>query len=648
MGIAKGKGNRCRRKNRAVAFVPLLLEVHSDEHSAKPIVVSVGCAKDFILRFDCYKAMIAQQTLQGRDQMNNTLRVAKRLLSETLPPRWKKVALTFFCIVGIATFTAALAYSTRLIVNDVFVADDATAAVGVALLVMGVAITKSIFEYANSVVAFSIKRSISSEYQKRAFHKVIMNDMVHFFGKHASKQMAQIRLLGNASGSAVVGISNRLFVDALTVAALVAVMILQDPLMSLATAVLFPMIIFLVGFLSRKVRALAGAENELTGAVFAVGSEAFQGIKTVKSYGLESKSIERFDDAVDLLEERLLGFSRITSTTIPVMEAIGGVVIGLFVIYASWQTITQGQSPGEFTAFITAFLLAYQPAERLSKTWVELQKSIFHVERLYAILDAPTQNLQNGTEHFDRSDLGVEFRNVNFEYVKNVSALTNVSFEIAAAERVAIVGRSGAGKSTLTDLILRFYDPSEGSIHIGGLDLKDVRRDSIQQAIAYINQDVFLFDGSIRENIRDGDPSVTDEEIDIIAERAQLKEMLADRDEGLDAQVGPNGANLSGGQRQRGGIARAIAKKSRIYIFDEATGALDAQNERLIMSMIADHLDYATVVFVTHRLSTLHYVDRILMLDNGRVAGFDSHAELARSNAAYRKLFNLDQGDSIV
>lgn len=567
--------------------------------------------------------------------------VARRLLKEALPGRRKLLALSLFCMIGVAGFTAALAYSTRLIVNDVFVASNASAAVGIAFLVMGIALGKSVFDYANSIIAVMFNRSVAAHYQKLVFRSTVTKDIWHFAGQHPSQQMTMVRLFGDASGKTVVAICNKLLTDGLTVVALIIVMILQDPLMSLATAVLFPLIFFLVGTLSRRIRALANSETELTGAFFAIGAEAFQGIKTVKSYQLEDKAIRRFNDAVNNLQERLLGFARITSATVPIMELLGGIVIGLFVIYAAWQTITQGQTPGEFTAFITAFLMAYQPAERVSKNWVELQKSLIHVGRMYDLLDKPLRQSDSGTRTLAGIEPDIKFDKVSFNYSDDAAALNDVSFEIGAGERIAVVGRSGAGKSTLIDLVLRFYDPTRGAVLIGDVDLKEVTEASLRGSIAFISQDVFLFDGTVRDNIRDGNPEASDAEIEEAARRAQLEGVIAALPKGLDSNVGPNGSNLSGGQKQRVGIARALAKNAKIYIFDEATSALDVENERLIMETVVKELKGATVLFVTHRPSTLNYVDRVLMLDAGQIVGFDRHETLQRENERYQTLFNL-------
>jgi len=205
---------------------------------------------------------------------------------------------------------------------------------------------------------------------------VIHNDVADFIGMHANDLMAKIRLYGVSAGNAFVIITNRMLTEALTMVALFGVMFYQDVWMTLLCTLILPLIFGLVSYLSRKVRSISAEEATLSGRYFAIGSEALSGIKTVKSYSLEQKSIQRFNLAVDQLENRIFSIVRISSVTGPLMEFLGGLVIGAFVVYAAWQTITNGKTPGEFTAFITAFLMAYEPAKKISKYWVELQKSL--------------------------------------------------------------------------------------------------------------------------------------------------------------------------------------------------------------------------------------------------------------------------------
>jgi ABC-type multidrug transport system fused ATPase/permease subunit len=323
------------------------------------------------------------------------------------------------------------------------------------------------------------------------------------------------------------------------------------------------------------------------------------------------------------------------------MEFLGGLVIGLFVVYAAWQTINYGKTPGEFTAFITAFLMAYQPAERVSHIWVDLQKSIMHVQSMFGHLDRPLKRLAGGTRSLEGVPGSITFDGVSFRYAGKKRALRDVSFHIEPGERVAIVGKSGAGKSTLVDLVQRFYDPNEGRVLIGDVPLPEVSEESLRQTIALISQDVFLFDGTILENILDGNPRATPEEALEAARLAALDDLLAD-DPLLGKIVGPNGGTLSGGQRQRVGIARALIKRAKIYVFDEATSALDLENERRIMTNLRQ-LEGATVLFVTHRFSTISYVDRVIMLRQGRLAAIDTPQGIGEKSEEFRSLFDISE-----
>jgi subfamily B ATP-binding cassette protein MsbA len=542
-------------------------------------------------------------------------------------------------LIGVSIFTAALAASTRLIVNDVFVAENADAAIRVAGIVVIVAFCKALFQYANTVSQIMLTRAVSVSIQKRLYSRVIHNDVADFIGMHANDLMAKIRLYGVSAGNAFVIITNRMLTEALTMVALFGVMFYQDVWMTLLCTLILPLIFGLVSYLSRKVRSISAEEATLSGRYFAIGSEALSGIKTVKSYSLEQKSIQRFNSAVDQLENRIFSIVRISSVTGPLMEFLGGLVIGAFVVYAAWQTITNGKTPGEFTAFITAFLMAYEPAKKISKYWVELQKSLVQTGNLYEILDA--ENALNETGiigNLDGSSV-LRFSDVSYTHDGYTNVLQNISLSILPGEFVAVVGKSGSGKSTLIDLIMRFYDPSNGVVSLGGHDLRDISRQSLKQFIALVSQDVFLFDGTIRENINDGNASANVEQIMRAIQFASLHDVILDLTNGIETDVGANGTNLSGGQKQRVGIARARVKNASLYIFDEATSALDAENERKILANLSQVKGNATILFVTHRATALEFADRVLFLDSGEIAGFDTYRELINRNEKFRLLF---------
>ena len=574
---------------------------------------------------------------------DDALKTAKRLIKETIPNRKKIITASILCMIGVSVFTAALAYTTKLIVNDVFVAKDAGAAIQVAIIVIFVSFSKSLFHYGNAVLQTVLNRSISSFYQKEAFQKTLRREISFFNGKHASDHMAQIRLYGMAAGQAVTAICSRFLTEVLTLVALFVVMFLQDALMTLYSIVIIPIIFGLVSFLSRKIRKVAKEETDLSGHYFAAGSEALAGVRTVKSYNLERKSIEKFNSSVDALEDRIFGISKVTAATHPIMEFLGGLVLGVFVIYAAWQTITYGKTPGEFTAFITAFLLAYQPASKISKLWVELQKSLTQSFFMFRLIDTKPKSVSCGNKSLQSGNGSVNFSDVSFGYENDEVSIDKVSFNLEPGDKVAIVGKSGAGKSTLVDLILGFYSPTDGMIEIGSMDISSISPMNLKNHIAFISQDVFLFDDTIEENIKDGFASASHEEIIAAVKSAQVDGFAEDFPLGLQTRVGANGSNLSGGQKQRVAIARGLLKRASIYIFDEATSALDVENEREIMTALLETLKNETVIFVTHRPALFEYVDKVLMLEKGRVVGFDEPSKIDKTSTEFRELFGVLQ-----
>ena len=572
---------------------------------------------------------------------DDAFQTAKRLVKETIPKRKKIITASVLCMVGVSVFTAALAYTTKLIVNDVFVAKDASAAIEVAIIVIFVSFSKSLFHYGNAVLQNVLNRSISSSYQKETFENTLRREISFFNGKHASDHMAQIRLYGMAAGQAVTVICSRFLTEVLTLVALFFVMFLQDALMTFYSILIIPVIFGLVSFLSRKIRRVAKEEADLSGQYFAAGSEALAGVRTVKSYNLENKSIEKFNSSVDALEDRIFGISKVTAATHPIMEFLGGLVLGVFVIYAAWQTINYGKTPGEFTAFITAFLLAYQPAAKISKLWVELQKSLTQSFFMFLLIDTKPQVLGLGSKSLKEVGGSVTFSDVSFSYENDDVSINKVSFNLSPGEKVAIVGKSGAGKSTLIDLILGFYRPDQGKIEIGSIDISSILPMDLKSHIAFISQDVFLFDDTIEENIKDGFSAASKAEINIAVKNAQVDSFVADFPLGLQTIVGANGSNLSGGQKQRVAIARGLLKKASIYIFDEATSALDLENEREILTALLKTLENETVIFVSHRPALFDYVDKVLMLEKGKVVGFDQPSKIDKTSTEFRDLFGV-------
>jgi ABC-type multidrug transport system fused ATPase/permease subunit len=298
-------------------------------------------------------------------------------------------------------------------------------------------------------------------------------------------------------------------------------------------------------------------------------------------------------------------------------------------------------SIGDLAAFAGISTTLYKPVRSMAKGWVKLMDAEPSASRFFEVMDSPIEIRDVGDAALlEGVREGLRLRDVCFSYDRE-PVLQGVSFEVRAGEMVAIVGRTGSGKTTLIDLLLRFYDPTSGSIEIDGIDIRRISRDSLLARTAVVTQEPFLFDGSIRDNILYGRPEASETEVREAARAAYVEEFVDTLPEGYDTLVGAAGVRLSGGQRQRITIARAILRDPDILVFDEATSSLDSQSERYVQNAIEALLGGRTVFVIAHRLSTVRRADKIVVIEDGRVSQTGTHDELVRSGGLYRSLVEL-------
>jgi len=571
--------------------------------------------------------------------------LAARLLRESIPPNLRLLALAWICVLFLAMTTAGLALVTRYLVNNVFVDQNAGSVWLVTGAIIGLSVAKGVAAYFQSILNARINRKLVGGFQTRQFERLTAMELRFFGTRHASEFVTEMLFAARGAAAAVMTLSSNVVRDGLTLVFLGAVMVAQDPLMSLCAVLILPVIIYGLARVSKRIRKIADRQVGLNADVTAVATETVEGIKIIKSFALEAKANRSFRRAVRKLEDSSLKINRIASLTSPLMETLGGIAVGIFVLYASWQSLAHGKSPGEFMAFITAFLFAYEPAKRLANVNVDLQKQFVAVNRLYRLLDAPDRDTPGNPDDAAQPRIlsgDIVFEDVSFSYEAGKSALDTVSLHIAHGEKVAIVGRSGSGKTTLVNLLLGLLRLESGRICIDGQDISDLPYDAIRKATSLIAQDVFLFEGSIRENIRDGNPGADDAGIERAAEGANVTAFSRAMPEGLDSQVGPNGKFLSGGQRQRVSIARALIKNAPILIYDEATSSLDGESERAVMATSLDSAADRTVICIAHRLSTIRSFDRVIVLDEGRMVDSGDFDAVAARNETFRSIFHLD------
>ncbi|MER8707677.1 ABC transporter ATP-binding protein/permease [Mesorhizobium sp. M1088] len=573
----------------------------------------------------------------------------KRLIGENLPPHKMLYVTGLLCSIAAAAAVGATAWIMKVMINTIYVERDAAAVSGISVVIIGIFLVKGIAAYCQTVTTGKIRRAIVSDLQNRQFSRMVRFDISRFANQHPAKFISKIMFNARAGATVILTLTSSAVSDLLTLIALASVMVKQDPVMSLISVAVLPMLFLSVGAITRKLKALARGETELAAQVQSIGTEAVEGIRTIKSFQLEDKAVASFAKAVRKMERRGIQINRTSALMSPLMETGGGVIIGLFVMYASWQTLGNGKTPGEFMAFITAFLLAYEPAKRLARVNVDIQKQMVAVEQMYDLIDTPEQRrLAIAGERLTDVDGGIRFEDVAFSYDGNSPALEGVSFDVRPREKLAIVGRSGAGKTTIVNLILRLMEPDKGRILIDGKDISKISLADVRDNIALVSQDVFLFEGSIRDNIRDGRPNATDQEIESAANLARVTSFASALENGLDTLVGPSGTNLSGGQKQRVAIARALLKNAAVIVYDEATSALDGENERAVMEAAFDNTFQRTVICIAHRLSTIKAADRILVFDAGQLVDAGTHDQLAKHSEIYRSIFHLETPDPMV
>ena len=569
----------------------------------------------------------------------------KRLFSENGRQYLPRYMLAFFFMIVVAVTTAATAWMMESVVDDVVVDNDPARVRVIAFIVILVFAAKGLATYAHRVILARIGNNIVANIQKRLYRHILSQDLAFHQRMQAGDLVTHMSTNATAVRNALEIVITSVGRDLLTVIALVAVMFIKDPLISLITLIIAPIAIFGIGYLVRRVKSVARAQFTNLASIVTGMQETATGVRVIKAFNLEGKMTERMDTAIGNVENRTNRMAVLDARSSPIMETLGGFAIAVVILYAGWSVRENGQTPGEIIAFLTAMLLAYDPAKRLAKVSVQLRSKLVGAGLLYEVLDTePLLHEREDAGVLAIGDGAIRLEAVSFAY-SDVPALNAVTLEAPSQSVTALVGPSGAGKSTIVSMIERFADPQSGRITIGGTDIRDVTLHSLREQIAFVSQDTFLFDGSVRENIAFGRDGMSNAQIEDAARNANAEEFILAMRGGYDAPVGSNGDNLSGGQRQRIAIARAMLRDAPILLLDEATSALDAQSEAKVQEALERLMKGRTTVVIAHRLSTIRQADIIHVMDQGRVVQSGSHEDLMAQGGLYASLHALQFRD---
>jgi ATP-binding cassette subfamily B protein len=586
--------------------------------------------------------MLEASSKPARPDPHGTVVLVRRLLSEFGTVQWKRYALAFAMMGVVAICTAATAYLAGDVINQAYVSRNFNAVLWLSVTLFVVFSLRGAATYGHAVLLSRIGNAIVAENQRRLFAKLLGHNL-GFFGDRPSSEFAARLTSGATAATYVLNLLiSAVGRDLLSLLALISVMVMQDPVMSLFGLVIVPPTLLAMRKLIRRVRTVA--YNQWTGGarILETLQETVQGMRIVKSFTLEDTMRARFDANVAEVERESNKLARVGQRTGPLMETLAGAAVATALVYGGYRVIETGATPGQFFSFMTAFLLAYEPAKRLARLNLDLNAHLVGVRVLFELLDAPsTEPADEDKPALVLDAARVEFKEVRFAYRPGEKVLRDMSFVAEPGEVTALVGQSGGGKSTILNLILRYYDVDGGAISIDGQNIAAVSRRSLRSRIAAVGQDVFLFRASVRDNIAFGRPGASEAEIVAAARAAHAHDFITGFPQGYDTPVGEHGLKLSGGERQRVAIARALIRNAPIILLDEATAALDSESERHVQQAIAELCKGRTTIVIAHRLSTIMHADRILVIEAGELVESGRHDELMRKSGRYATFYRL-------
>lgn len=506
-------------------------------------------------------------------------------------------------------------------------------------------VARAIMQFIRSYAAHKAGWGVVSDARRLVYQHIQKLSLRFYEDKQTGQLMSRIindtdlfeRMIAHALPDVIV--------NGITLVGVTVILLSMNVNLTLLTLIPIPIIVLaLIGY-SKLVRPAFKTRQQSLGELNAVLNDSLSGIREVKAFAREEDALDKVDDKIQLVLTKNLRALKLMAIFNPIFDFAAGIGQLLVIYFGARMAITGSLSIADLVAFFLYLDSFYTPVRNLGNSMEAVQESLAGFERIADILTVSPEIASPEEPHtFTEPIKGVvRFENVCFYYNQGEEVLTDISLDIPAGSTVALVGPTGVGKTTLVSLIPRFYDVIDGKVSIDGVDVREIELDQLHQSVSMVLQDVFLFHGTVRENILFGKPGATEEEMIRAAEIANATEFIDHMPNGYDTLIGERGVKLSGGQKQRLSIARAVLKDSPILILDEATSSVDTETELLIQQALERLIKGRTTIIIAHRLSTVRNADRIVALEGTKIVEAGTHEELLVKKGLYHKLYTAQQ-----
>ncbi len=569
----------------------------------------------------------------------------RRLLVFVKPYSWRMV-FGLFCMIVAAAAYLVVPWLIKNVVDEVLQAKDMMMLNLVVAAILLVFLVRGFATYGQTYTMSYIGQRVIIDIREALFKHLQRLDQAYFDRRKTGVIMSNLTNDVGALQAAIVDNLISFITEGVTLVGSLVSMILLDWKLTLVTLIIVPVVLGIINIFGKRLRV---AGHDVQGRIADITSllqETISGIRVVRSFARESYEVKRFENENQRNFRAVMRATKLTSLLSPMVEFSAAIAVTVILWYGGYSVVTGLISAGSLIAFLIYAINLSNPVKRLSQVYGNIQKAMAAGDRVFAILDTEPLVKENPNAKPLPDVTGhVEFDHVSFSYDGEKNAITDVNLKVDPGQIIAIVGPSGAGKTTIANLLPRFYDVTEGTLRIDGIDVRDVTFQSLREQIGLVPQDTMLFNATVKDNILYGRLDATDDEVFEAAKAANALEFIDKLPDGMQTMVGERGNSLSGGQRQRIAIARAILKNPKILILDEATSALDTESEKLVQEALERLMKGRTAFVIAHRLSTIKNADRIVVLKQGRIEEFGTHEQLLNQDGLYRHLYSVQFGD---